>query len=117
MTATVTIDAGVCGFKTTAIVESADEQFAAFKISTDCEKIEAIARDVEALGPLDAYQEISPAGRSILLVTFQDRLTGCCAGCVVPSGLFKSLQAATRLALPQEAHILVQISPMESGGA
>ena len=28
-------------------------------------------------------------------------LKGCCAGCAVPSGIFKSMQVAASLALPQ----------------
>ncbi len=109
MTATVTINAGICGFTTNAVVESEDEQNATFRISSDCDKITAIAGIIQGLGPLDAYQEISASQRSVLLGTFQERLTGCCAGCVVPAGLFKSLQVATQLALPQEVHMSVQI--------
>jgi len=35
-------------------------------------------------------------------------LKGCCAGCAVPSALFKSVQAAASLALPQSASMEIK---------
>jgi len=35
----------------------------------------------------------------------RETLKGCCAGCAVPAGLFKAMQVAAGLALPQDITI------------
>ena len=105
MKASVTIDAGVCGFQTHASVTSEDQQNAAFEVSSDFEKISTLACELKTAGAIDAYQEISPAGQSILLQTSRKHLKGCCAGCAVPVGLFKAMQVAAGLVLPKDIRI------------
>jgi len=105
MHAKVEIDAGICGFRTTADVTSDDSQNVAFAIDSGCEKIRALAARLQEHGPIDAYQEISPAAESALLATVRETLKGCCAGCAVPAGLFKGMQVAAGLALPQDIAI------------
>ena len=101
----VEIDAGICGFRTTADVTSDDSQNVAFVIDSGCEKIRALAARLQTHGLIDAYQEISPAAESVLLTTVRETLKGCCAGCAVPAGLFKAMQVAAGLALPQDITI------------
>ena len=108
MKANVAIDAGVCGFKTRAVAESADAQHVSLAIETDCEKIGQVAVALAAVQPLDAFQEINPAAESVLLRTVRETLKGCCAGCAVPAGLFKAMQLAAGLALP--ADIAIRLS-------
>ncbi|HPS56275.1 MAG TPA: hypothetical protein PLP05_11820, partial [Sedimentisphaerales bacterium] len=60
MKATVKIDAGICGFQTTANVTSEDGQAVKFNIDTDCEKIRHLGQILQEKGAIDAYQEISP---------------------------------------------------------
>jgi hypothetical protein len=103
--ANVEIDAGICGFKTAAIVVSEDSQNVTFQVTTDCEKIRGLAETLKGKEPLDAYQEISPAAESVLLGTARSTLKGCCAGCAVPVGLFKAMQVAAGLALPMDIGI------------
>lgn len=105
MKATVEIEAGVCGFKTRAVAESADDQHVTLAIETDCEKIGQLAAGLAAVQPLDAFQEIHPARESVLLHIVRDTLKGCCAGCAVPAGLFKAMQVAAGLALPKDISI------------
>lgn len=105
MQAKVDITAGICGFRTVARVTSDDSQNVAFVIDSDCEKIRALAARLQAHGPIDAYQEISPATESVVLTTVRETLKGCCAGCAVPAGLFKGMQVAAGLALPQDITI------------
>ncbi len=45
--------------------------------------------------------EISPEGDSVVMATVRENLKGCCAGCAVPVGIFKSMQVAAGLALPK----------------
>lgn len=105
MRADVVIDAGICGFRTQASAESADQQYVSLSIASDCEKIGTLADNLARHGPLDAYREISPAETSVLIGCAAETLTGCCAGCAVPVGLFKVMQVAAGLALPQDIHI------------
>jgi hypothetical protein len=103
--AVVDIDAGVCGFKTSATVRSEDSQRVVFEVTSDCENIRRLAVALKDREPIDAYQEISPAAESVLLRTVRSTLTGCCAGCAVPVGLFKAMQVATGLALPKDIRV------------
>ena len=101
MTSHVRVDAGVCGFKTSATIRSEDSQHVEFDVQSDCGKIRGFAGALKKRGQIDAYQEISPVAESVVLTVARETLTGCCAACAVPVGLFKGMQVATGLALPQ----------------
>jgi len=105
MKASVEIDAGICGFRTTACVNSEDNQNVTFDIDTNCEKITRLAQNLGEKGHIDAYQEISPGGPAVIMTAAEENLTGCCAGCAVPAGLFKAMQVAADLALPKDITI------------
>ena len=108
MQVTTDIDAGICGFHTTAHVTSEDSMFATFEIATDCEKIRGLGDALTAKSPINVYEEINPVSDSVVMTTVRDCLKGCCAGCAVPVGLFKSMQVAAGLALPRD--ITIQIT-------
>ena len=108
MMATAQIDAGVCGFHTTSKATSEDGMLVEFEVQSDCEKLRGFAEALVAKGPINAYEEISPVGDSVVMATVRDCLNGCCAGCAVPVGLFKSMQVASGLALPKD--IAIQIA-------
>jgi hypothetical protein len=105
MKATVEIDAGICGLRTTACVSSEDNQNVTFDIDTNCDKIARLGKNLGEKGHIDAYQEISMGGPAVIMTTVQENLKGCCAGCAVPVGLFKAMQVATGLALPKDINI------------
>ena len=107
MKAKVDMDAGVCGFRTSGVVVSSDDQLITFEVASDCEKIRNLIALMGSEPPIDAYQEISPAGESAVMSAARRSLKGCCAGCVVPVGLFKAMQVAAGLALPMEVHVRV----------
>lgn len=98
------ISAGVCGFATTVIADAPDEQMVALTITTDCEKIAGLA---EALmgKEIDAYEEIAKGFEGEVLSAARAQLSGCCAGCAVPPGIFKAVQTAARVALPRPVSI------------
>lgn len=100
--ANVTIQAGVCGFTTTAVATSDDDQMVSFAIESDCENIKRLAG---LLGPVDAYGELGAGFDGAMHSAARQALKGCCSGCVVPSGLFKAMQVAARLALPKDISI------------
>lgn len=107
MKARVDVAAGVCGFHTSGSVISNDEQLVTFDVSSDCEKIRNLMALLRKEPPIDAYQEISPEGESGVMKAARLSLKGCCAGCVVPVGLFKGMQVAAGLALPMEVRVSV----------
>ena len=102
MKSRIEIEAGICGFRTTVLAASADDQNVTFEIESGCEKVRGLAAALKAKGPVDAYADISPTGQSVVLGTARDCLKGCCAGCVVPTGIFKGMQVAAGLALPKD---------------
>jgi len=101
-----TVKAGVCGFTTRISADSEDEQHVTIRVETDCDKIRKLA---DSLPVLDAYSEIQTGHDGELLKAVRASLTGCCAGCAVPSGIFKSMQVAAGLALPQS--VSMEIKP------
>jgi hypothetical protein len=103
--ATVMVEAGICGFKTTCDATADDDQHVQFAIESDCEKIHAFAAALNARGIVDALQEIDPRSESVVLATARECLKGCCAGCVVPVAVFKSMQVSAVLALPKDISI------------
>ena len=105
MKSTVEIDAGICGFRTTAAVTSPDGQNVSFDVQSDCEKIRKLGQALQAKGPVDAYQEIATGAEGVLLTTTRACLCGCCSGCIVPTGLFKGMQVAAGLALPKDLKV------------
>lgn len=105
MIATAKIDAGVCGFHTDVLASTEDGMLVTFEIKSDCDKIRGLGEALLARGPVNAYEEISPAVESVIMSTVRDCLKGCCAGCAVPVGLFKSMQVAAGLALPKDIAI------------
>ena len=95
-----TIDAGICGFITEVVGRTEDGQHVTLSITSDCENI----RQLAALLPeLDVFSEIGAGYDGELLTLVRERVQGCCTGCVVPAGLFKAMQIAAGLALPQTA--------------
>jgi len=105
------IQAGVCGFRTTVTATSADMRNVTLGIVSDCEKIQKLAADLPVI---DAYQEIGEGFDGTIHRSVRIHLRGCCSGCVVPSGIFKSVQVAGGVALPASASMTIE--KLEEGG-
>ena len=101
-----TIKAGVCGFTTMVLARSDDMQNVTLEIESDCEKIRGVAEGLAA--PIDAYLEIGAGFGGAVYTVVQARLSGCCAGCVVPCGIFKTVQVAGAVALPAPVAIDIE---------
>jgi hypothetical protein len=99
------VDAGVCGFHTGIKADSDDGQSVRFAVVSDCANIQRLAAELTAAGPVDAYAEIGGGEAATLLPLVRRNLTGCCAGCAVPVGLFKGMQVAAGLALARDVVI------------
>ena len=106
-TAQAHIAAGICGFETTVIAQGDADQAVSFQIASGCAKIRSLAEAVANLGPVDALAEIDARKTGTLTSTMRNALSGCCSGCAVPVGIFKSMQVSAGLALPRDIHIAV----------
>ena len=100
------ISAGVCGFHTKVQAASPDGQWVTLEIHSDCEKIRGLAAALR--GAVDAYQEIGDGHDGVIQRAVRAHLTGCCAGCVVPSGIFKTVQVAGGVALPAPVSFTIE---------
>jgi hypothetical protein len=101
------IKAGVCGHITRVAAGSPDEQVVTLNIETDCQKIGALAGALNGT-EIDGYAEIGAGFDGVVMSAARTHLSGCCAGCAVPVGIFKSVQVAARVALPRDVEIKMQ---------
>jgi hypothetical protein len=101
-----TIDAGVCGFHTSIAASSDDLQTVTLEIASECEKVRGLAEALTV--PIDAYQEIGEGSEGVVLKAARVHMKGCCAGCVVPIGIFKSVQVAGGVSLPAPISISIE---------
>ena len=101
------ISAGICGFTTSVKADSPDDMMVTLDIQTDCEKVGALASKL-AGKEIDGYAEIGAGADGVVLTAARETLLGCCAACVVPCGIFKSVQVAARVALPKDISISMQ---------
>ncbi len=108
MTSDVFIQAGICGFETHVRATSEDQQLVTFKIESTCEKVHRLAEKIQQQNPVDAYTEIFPSTNSLILSSASIASQGCCAGCVVPAGIFKAMQVAAGLALPKDCYLKIE---------
>lgn len=97
-----TVKAGICGFTTVIAATSDDMQNVSFQIETDCDNIRKLAEDFPVV---DGYSEIGAGFDGAIHGAVRENLKGCCSGCLVPCGIFKSMQVAAGLALPAAASI------------
>ena len=98
------IQAGVCGFATQVTADSPDDQMVTLEIETNCDKIAGLAETLDGR-EIDGYDEIAKGFDGVVMSAVRATLSGCCAGCAVPVGIFKALQAAARVALPRDLSI------------
>jgi len=101
------VQAGVCGFATMVTADSPDDQMVTVEIETDCQKIAGLAEALRGK-EIDGYDEIAAGFGGAIMSAVRSSLSGCCAGCAVPVGVFKALQVAARVALPKEVAITME---------
>ena len=104
MKCTAQIQAGVCGFATKVTADSPDDQSVTLAIETNCDTIAGLAEALNGT-EIDGYDEIAKGFDGVVMTAVRSTLSGCCAGCAVPVGIFKALQAAARVALPRDVSI------------
>lgn len=107
MKCTARVQAGVCGFATTITADAPDDQMVTLKIETDCQKIAGLAEALQGK-EIDGYDEIAKGFEGVVMTAVRASLLGCCAGCAVPVGIFKAMQAAAAVALPRDVTIIME---------
>lgn len=105
MKASVLVDPGICGFQARIQADSEDEQNVTFRITSGCENIRVFGDALAAKGPVDGYAELGAGFDGVVLGAARETLKGCCAGCAVPSAIFKAMQVAARGALPKDVSL------------
>jgi hypothetical protein len=113
MQAHADIQAGNCGFRTRVTASAERARLVSFTVVTDCETVAALAAALTEHGSFDAFDEIDSRTDSGLMAVVRAHLKGCCAGCVVPVGLFKAMQVAAGLALPTDIEIGLSVDRTE----
>ena len=101
------VQAGVCGFSTTVTADSPDDQMVTLEVETDCQKIAGLAEALRGK-EIDGYDEIAKGFDGVVMSAVRASLSGCCAGCAVPVGVFKAMQAAAAVALPRDVAITME---------
>ncbi|MEX1329570.1 MAG: hypothetical protein AB1Z29_22435 [Desulfobacterales bacterium] len=109
MESKVTVDAGICGFKTVIKASTEDSMNVELKVVSSCDTIKELASRFQEETPIDAYQELSPQKESIILEISRSLLVqkGCCEACVVPAAACKAIQVVAGLALPQDVTLKI----------
>lgn len=101
--AKVTVDSGICGFRSVADVRSEDMQHAVITLKTDCPDLKPL--EAESF-EVDAFVEcFSKVGESAVYEWLRPRCRH--PGCPVPSGIIKGVEVACGLALPKDASISI----------
>ena len=91
---TVTVDAGVCRFKTVITASMDDEMNITYKIKSECPAVRAMAAE---LGPMGVFDVISKPFSENIIYKSVDKLEHVC--CPVPCAMIKAAEVAGDLAL------------------
>ena len=97
------IKAGVCGNVADIVVVCTGRRgLSTLEISSGCKTIQALAEKIQQI---DGMHEIKYGFEGVIFSEARKLIKGCCAGCIVPAGIFKAVQVANDLALAKDAEI------------
>jgi hypothetical protein len=101
-----TIDPGVCGYSVVVTARTEDARHVEFRFESECDLLEALAKRISEISPVDAIQSLSPEENPVLAQARELlRTTGCCEACVVPVGAVKAMYVVTNLALARDVSL------------
>ena len=101
--AKVTVNPGVCGFKTVISANSEDMQNAILEITTECPYIKAMGEELKVV---DGFTEcFSGFGDGEVCKAAAKHCKH--PSCPVPSAVLKAVEVACRLALPSDVSFIV----------
>jgi len=98
------IKAGICGFVTIVEAENTENGKISLKITTDCPNIKKVAEEPIEIDPYDEIFKRAASTKIFEIVSKHSPHPSC----IVPSGILKTVEVASGLALPQEASIKVE---------
>ena len=101
---TVTVEAGVCRFKTVIIATMDDEMNIVYKIKSECPKVREVGKEFRAIGLFEAVA--MPFTENVIYKEFGDKLEH--VACPVPCGMVKAAEAAGDLALKKDVFIKIE---------
>ena len=102
--ATINVNPGVCGLKTTVTVTSEDMQTARVQIETECPAVKEMEPKLQ---DIDAYAEcFSRFGDSRVYGAANAHCKH--VACPVPSAILKGIEVACSLALPRDVEISIK---------
>jgi hypothetical protein len=100
----VNVMSGICGMLT-EIRATSDEQTRKvnLEINTRCENIQKLAQNLKVVDPMEEISFRGKGPRTLRMAAKHCKHTAC----PVPSGIIKSIEVASGLALPEDASIQV----------
>ena len=105
----VKVNPGVCGFVTLIKVDSEDMQLVTVKMSSGCQYIQALAKELGEVEELDGYTEcFSGFGEGQVCELAKKHCKH--AACPVPTAIIKGIEAACGLALPRDVEFHIEKS-------
>ena len=101
---TVTVDAGVCRFKTVITASMDEEMNIVYKIKSECPKIREVAK---GFGPVALFDAVAmPFTTNVIYKEFADKVEH--VACPVPCALVKTAEVVGDLALKKEVSIKIE---------
>ena len=111
MEANIHIKAGTCGLETAVrACGSGVGEPVRIEIESNCDKINELGESIRAR-EVRGLDEITLGFEGVVMSEARNILRCCCAGCVVPAGIFKAVQVASELALPKD--IVITMNKVE----
>jgi len=102
MEVNINLKAGICGFETTVrACGSGVKEPVRIEIESNCDKINELGESIRAQ-EVRGLDEITLGFDGVVMSEARNILRCCCAGCVIPAGIFKAVQVASDLALPKD---------------
>ena len=103
MTCRVTVDAGICGFRSAIEARKQGEDTVSIVITSECTQISQLN---ETLGSMALRDVFTPAGRNLVFARAQE--ARCHVTCPVPVAILKCVEVELGMALPRDASIAFQ---------
>ncbi len=102
--ATVTVDAGVCRFKTVITATMDDEMNITFKVKSECPAVRDMAKSMR---PVPLFEAMAmPFADNVIYKEFGCKLQH--AACPVPCALIKTAEVTGDMALKKEVSIKIE---------
>ena len=102
--ATVTVDAGVCRFKTVITAEMDEEMNITYKVKSECPAVREMAKSMR---PVPLFEAIAmPFAENVIYKDFACNLQH--VACPVPCALVKTAEVTGEMALKKEVSIKIE---------